>query len=101
MTAVEPEPDPDVDADAEEGPATEVAETTTTEAGPASPVSLAPEAEPEEVSDDEGGIGYQTRMNLIIGSLLLVAVVVSVLTVFYWRHTRPGGSTSSSRPARW
>lgn len=91
--------EPDDEAEVEEETTPEEAETTTTQAGPASPVSLAPEPEPEEVSKDEGGIGYQTRMNLIIGALLSVAAVVSVLTVVYWRHTRPGAPPSARRPA--
>ncbi len=59
---------------------------TTTEA----PTIITPSSV-EVSSEGGGGEGLSTRTKLaaVLGGLLAVAVAISVLTVFYWRHTRP------------
>ena len=51
-------------------------ETTTTTAAPAS-------------AGGDDGLSFDARVNLVVGALIALAVIVAVMTFFYWRHTRP------------
>jgi hypothetical protein len=58
-------------------------------------------AEAETATDSEDSNGWLTAtatVRLVSGGLVALAVLVGVLTVLYWRHTRPGAS-GTARPA--
>lgn len=91
-TPVDPEPDGGLD----QPPPTEATPELLVP-GPTSPPTT-------EAADDDttaagaGGMTYEDRVRLIVWGLVAIAVVVAVLTFFYWRHTRPGVATGRDDP---
>jgi hypothetical protein len=58
-----------------------------------------------EVPEEDGGLlGLDLDANekvwVIVGGLVLVAILLSVLTVVYWRHTKPDHTGIETRTAR-
>jgi len=72
--------------------------TETTVAGDTSTTAVAPEANVPGVSEDSGGstdTRTSRRLLAIIGGLLGIGFLILVLTVLYWRSTKPGRRTAA------
>jgi hypothetical protein len=64
--------------------------TTATTAPTATSTSQAPA---DDTAGDEGGLldlDANEKVWVIVGALVAIAVLMMILTVLYWRHTRPG-----------
>lgn len=79
---------------AEETTTTTVEETTTTTAAPTTtteaPTIITPSTA-DVASAGGGGLSTSAKLAVVIGGLLAVAAAITVLTILYWRHTRPAG----------
>lgn len=62
------------------------------------PTTAAPA--PTDAADDEGGVldfdlDANEKVWIIVGALVAVALLLLVLTIVYWRHTKPGRSVAA------
>ncbi len=97
-------------AEAQEVPTTTVPEllvpgdTTPTTAGGGAPATTTTETP----ATDDGGLFHDvdanTKVWIIVGGLVTVAVLIAILTIIYWRHTRPApvdaDAEGGRRPSR-
>jgi hypothetical protein len=63
--------------------------TPTTVAGGGAPASTTTTTEPADDNRLFGDVDASTKVWIIVAGLAGVAVLIAILTVIYWRHTRP------------
>ncbi|CAN5627788.1 hypothetical protein BH20ACT2_BH20ACT2_00220 [soil metagenome] len=98
-TTTETAPEPEEDEDEDEEPAadtTETTETTETTAGTTTvdllvgpPATTTTTTVAAVAGRGASGLSDSTKLWLIVGALVGVAVLLTVFTVLYWRRTRP------------
>jgi len=67
---------------------------------PPSSTTATTQAPPAEDADDDGGLldlDANEKVWVIVGALVAIAVLMMVLTVVYWRHTKPDRSPKQDR----